>query len=67
MLILKILAFCTLISFTNLIGLYPANDNMSEWLKDKGTMINVIVYTYVAVVLIGWLHLIGLIMYLWFS
>tara|TARA_R110001606_G_scaffold77858_2_gene179903 strand:- start:725 stop:928 length:204 start_codon:yes stop_codon:yes gene_type:complete len=67
MLILKILAFCTLISFTNLIGLYPAKDNMSEWLKDKGTMINVIVYTYVAVVLIGWLHLIGLIMYLWFS
>ena len=67
MLILKILAFCTLISFTNLLGLYPAKDNITEWVKDKGLFMKILVYGYGTTVLIGWLHLIGLIMYLWFS
>ena len=66
MLILKILAFCTLVSFTNFLGLYPQKDNMTEWLKDKSIIIKTMVYSYVFIVFVGWIHLIWAIWYFGF-
>jgi hypothetical protein len=66
MLILKILAFCTFISFTNLIGIHPQFDKPSEWLERQNNFVKIIMVSYVMIVVIGWLHLIGLIIYYWF-
>jgi hypothetical protein len=66
MLILKILMFCTFISFTNLFGLHPQFDNPSEWFDRQSKSVKVIISCYAIIVIIGWLHLIGLLIYVFY-
>lgn len=64
--IFRFLAFCAVVSFTNMIGLHPTIGNSKEWLKTANKLQIVSACIYAGIVIIGYLHIIGWIMYLFF-
>jgi len=65
--ILRLLGFCTFVSFTNMLGLYPAIEDSKKWVEEAHIIQKIVAIVYVIVISLGYLNLIGYIMYLFLT
>ena len=61
---IRLLFFCTVISVTNLFGMYPPIDDFEKWKREADILTKSLAAIYAIVVLIGYLNIVGWIFYL---